>query len=104
MPMPEAQAYLTIALFVAQILMAIILALVGFIVRGATRAIERLQATVENLERALLKDYLPRAEFQEHAEHVRGRIHDILNLVHGIKVQVQILAAKAGIALPSAED
>lgn len=84
--------------------MAIILALVGFIVRGATKAVERLQFAVERLERELLKDYLPRTEFEEHAQHVRGRIHDILNTVHGVKVQVQILATKLGVALPSAEE
>lgn len=100
----EAQAYLTIALFIVQVMMAIILALVGFIVRGATRAVERLQLAVERLERELLKDYLPRKEFEEHATHIRGRVHDVLNVVHGIKTQVQILASKANVVLPSAEE
>jgi hypothetical protein len=102
--MLEAQSYLTVALIVFQLMFAIILALVGFVVRGATRAIERLQFAVERLERELLKDYLPRKEFEEHATHMRNRIHDVLNTVHGIKTQVQILASKAGVALPSAEE
>jgi hypothetical protein len=102
--MPEVQIYLTIALFVFQVLLAIILALVGFVVRGATRAVERLQLAVERLERELLKDYLPRKEFEEHATHIRQRVHDVLNTVHGVKTQVQILASKANVVLPSADE
>lgn len=102
--MLEAQSYLTIALFIVQVMMAIILALVGYIVRGATRAVERLQLAVERLERELLKDYLPRKEFEEHATYIRGRVHDVLNTVHGVKTQVQVLASKAGVVLPSAEE
>lgn len=83
--------------------MAIILALVGFIVRGATKAVERLQLAVERLERELLKDYLPRKEFEEHANHVRGRVHDVLNAIHAVRVQVQILATKQGVELPKAD-
>lgn len=102
--MLEAQSYLTIALFIVQVMMAIILALVGYIVRGATRAVERLQQAVERLERELLKDYLPRKEFEEHATHIRQRVHDVLNTVHGVKTQVQILASKANVVLPSADE
>ena len=69
--------WLTVGLFVINVLLGIVLALCGFIMKGLGRSVDSMRTALDGLTRELYKEYLPRSEFDAH---VRENDHVIRNL------------------------
>lgn len=67
---------------IIQILMGLLLALGMFILSSIQKNLEELTKATTAIKDSLLKDYLPRSDFEIYRKETRETIHEIRNKVH----------------------
>lgn len=72
-------SWLTILLTVVQILMGVILTFGMFILTGLREDLKEIAESFESLQREVLKDAMPKAEFEVYRKEMRETVHALRN-------------------------
>jgi len=92
--------WLTVLLTVVQILMGIVLTFGMFILSGLRDDLRKMGDGFVSLQREVLKDAMPRTEFEQYRKETRDVIHNIRSEVIEANMKAAIVAAKVGVEFP----